>query len=139
MVTLQDTFVTPQGYEAIYLGGKQYLVHRLIAQQNIVNHHDKPCVNHIDGNKLNNQVDNLEWVTYSENTLHAFRTGLRHNHYPKPTRRKKVVAIPLDGTDKLYFESVNEAASKLQIARTQISRCLSGDRKTTRRLIWQYR
>ena len=52
-------------------------VHRIVAKTFISNPDNKPMVNHIDGNKLNNNVCNLEWVTCSENHLHAFKTGLR--------------------------------------------------------------
>lgn len=55
---------------------KQITVHRLVACAFLPNPDSKPCVNHIDGNKHNNQVDNLEWVSYSENSQHAYRTGL---------------------------------------------------------------
>lgn len=51
-------------------------IHRLVAETFILNPLGKPCVNHIDGNKLNNNVNNLEWVTISENTMHAYKNGL---------------------------------------------------------------
>ena len=59
-------------------GAKSYKrVHRLVAENFIPNPYMKPFVNHIDGNKQNNCVDNLEWVNASENRLHAFRFGLQ--------------------------------------------------------------
>lgn len=55
---------------------KHHKVHRLVAESFLENHEEKRCVNHIDGNKENNCVDNLEWVTHSENMIHASKTGL---------------------------------------------------------------
>jgi hypothetical protein len=74
-----------KGYKTITLrkNGKRsngLSVHRLVALHFINNPQNKPEVNHIDGDKTNNHVDNLEWVTKSENHLHAHKTGL-HNCY----------------------------------------------------------
>lgn len=55
---------------------KHHSVHRLVAKAFIANPSDKATVNHIDGNKLNNNVCNLEWNTYSENLKHAYANGL---------------------------------------------------------------
>lgn len=60
-------------------------VNRLVAETFIPNLENKPCVNHIDGNKLNNNANNLEWCTYSENLIHAWRNGLC-----KPRRKTKI-------------------------------------------------
>lgn len=58
--------------------GKRYTrnIHRLLAQTFIENKENLPCVNHIDGNKLNNSLLNLEWVSYSKNIQHAYDNGL---------------------------------------------------------------
>lgn len=52
-------------------------LHRLLAETFIDNPNNLRCVNHIDGNKINNSLNNLEWVSHSENLLHAYKTGLR--------------------------------------------------------------
>ena len=53
-------------------------VHRIVAEAFIPNPYDLSTVNHLDGNKQNNFVDNLEWTTDAENTRHAFKNGLAH-------------------------------------------------------------
>lgn len=53
------------------------IIHRLVAQAFIPNPKNKPCVNHIDGNKENNYYKNLEWCTYSENNKHSYDVGLK--------------------------------------------------------------
>lgn len=70
------------GYKRIMLrfndrSKRTCVVHRLVADAFIDNPHNKPQINHIDGNPLNNNVDNLEWCTPQENTQHAIRTGLK--------------------------------------------------------------
>jgi len=73
------TMITKDGYERAKLnlmgGSKKYSVHRLVANAFIPNLENKPQVNHIDGNKLNNKVENLEWCTAKENVNHITKLG----------------------------------------------------------------
>jgi hypothetical protein len=70
------TTVNNRGYYSVGIRRKTHMVHRLVAQAFIPNPLNKPFVNHIDGNKLNNTVSNLEWCTAAENNEHARLTGL---------------------------------------------------------------
>ena len=65
------------GYQEVLLDKRMARVHRVVAETFIPNPNKLPCVNHIDGNKLNNHVSSLEWCRRSENTLHSFRNGLQ--------------------------------------------------------------
>lgn len=81
--TNRDTYLT---VKISYEDGtkKDYFVHRLVALMFIPNPENKPVVNHIDGNKQNNSVSNLEWVTHKENALHAVALGLRKRGVDAP-------------------------------------------------------
>lgn len=76
-------YLNNKGYSCINLWNKgkcyKYPVHRLIAQLYIPNPNNLPEVNHIDGNPLNNAIDNLEWCTHQYNMQHAWDTGLHIN------------------------------------------------------------
>lgn len=80
------------GYKTINLKGYRnpFYIHVLVAKTFIPNPENKPCVNHIDGNKLNNHISNLEWVTYLENSKHASENNLINRHSEK---RKKQAPI----------------------------------------------
>ena len=75
---LLNPTVSPAGYRVITVGGKTYHLHRLIASVFIGEIPKNMQVNHINGDKGDNSVDNLEIITRSENALHAYRIGLKH-------------------------------------------------------------
>ena len=100
-------YIDNTGYRIVLLTvegkKKNYLVHRLVAQTFIPNENNLPIVNHKDGNKLNNVVDNLEWVTQSENRIHAIKTEISDLAYGK--RNKNQIDINDIETWKQYLDT----------------------------------
>lgn len=109
-------------------------IHRLIAEAFIDNPLTKPQVNHIDGDKLNNSIKNLEWVTVSENAKHAFDIGLRSNKGEKNSQSKLKECDVIE-IRKLYSQGVSqkELASRFKIGQSRISDAVN--RKTWKRLL----
>lgn len=109
---------------------KTLKLHRLVAINFLPNPNDLPVVNHKDGNKTNNKVDNLEWVTHKENILHAHKMGLvdlskGNNHYNtkiKDEEIPKIFKMKKDGL-KNY-----EIAKIYNVNPTTISKILKGKR-----------
>ena len=82
---------------------KIHKIHRLLAEYFIPNPENKPCINHKDGNKLNNSIDNLEWATISENTKHAYANKLERNWW---TKELGIICINLIENYKYNFADV---------------------------------
>lgn len=80
---LKSTYIQTKGYPMVSLDGKSYLIHRLVAEAFIPNPENKPCVDHIDGNKLNADASNLRWVTYHENNSNP-NTSWKNAHSNSP-------------------------------------------------------
>lgn len=89
-------------------------VHRLVAKSFIPNPENKPCVNHINGIKSDNRVENLEWNTYKENTVHAIKNGLFYFNTPKQSINKIPKAGELNGQSLLTTKEVKEIRQKFK-------------------------
>jgi hypothetical protein len=121
---------------------KSFLLHKLIADNFIPNPKKLPQVNHKDGNKMNFEINNLEWCTSSENNLHSFRVLGK-----KPTMKGKFgiehhTSIPIIQFDKNMnfinkYYGAAEAQRKTGICRVNIRSVVKGKYKTAGGFIWQ--
>lgn len=112
---------------------KTFMIHRLVAQAFIPNPKGKPEVNHKDGDRNNNHISNLEWCTSSENSYHAYRTGLAKPKHAKPIRGiNKVTGATVE------FKSTEEAAREIKGNPDAIRSALKGRSKTSAGFYWEY-
>ena len=118
-----------QGYSLVWLSdsGERHgcSVHRLVAKAFVPNPDDKPQINHIDGDKSNNHYTNLEWNTGSENTSHAYRTGLFDGVPKTPVRIVETGEI---------FNSIRECANAINGDPSRVCGCMRGRGHTHRGL-----
>lgn len=122
------------GYKVVKMNGKMKKVHRLVALQYIPNPENKPTVNHIDGNKANNTIANLEWATQAEQQLHAISIGAR-----KDCTNRVQVAQFKDGKLCNVYKSLKDAERQTGIGWTGISACIRGKRKSAGGYQWERR
>ena len=127
-------------------------VHRLVAVAFIPNPQNKRTVNHKNGNKKDNRVENLEWATYGENHKHAYATGLKKVSEAQravtrntgiktcETNRQKILK-PVwrdDGSQRMVFPSVNSAARSIDGNPHAIIACCKGRKANYRGYTWGY-
>lgn len=107
-------------------GKKKYVrIHRLVAEMFIENPNEYNQINHIDGNKLNNNIDNLEWTTNSKNTQHGYDNNMYKNKY-----RCEIKATNKITKEILFFKSIRECSEILNLNRKTITSILKGIKKT---------
>ena len=113
-------------------GTKLFTVHKLVAETFIPNPNNLPCINHIDGNKLNNRVDNLEWCSYSGNEIHAYKHNLKTPLF------KKVNQYDLNGNFIKTWNSIKEANNFY--GTSHISECCNdkSNRNIAKGYLWKY-
>lgn len=124
-----------QGYLRVSVGkGKHIRVHRLVAEAFIPNPYHKEQVNHKNNRKHDNRAVNLEWVTPRENSMLAARDGLI-----KPGVARPVTCISVsDSAVKRTFSNQQEAAEHFGISAKDISKCITGSRKSSHGYYWRY-
>lgn len=127
-----------KGYLNVWLRKNIFKVHRLVAMTFIPNPDNLPQVNHKDGNKTNNKVINLEWVTDGENLLHAYRVLGRKSKRGKEHHHSRGVLQIKDGEVIASFDTLNDASRATGINHSGISLCCSGKIKQFKGFVWRY-
>ncbi len=148
-----NDYLTPQkigGYYSVHLsndnGQKLHRIHRLVAQHFCNNPDNKPIVNHIDGNKLNNHYTNLEWVTYAENSKHAVSLGLnkrvskRVHQYALEDKEKLIILRTFNSRREVaeFIKLESKTKASISSIMKKISAVCTGVRKTTYGYRWGY-
>lgn len=139
---------------------KNFSIHRIVALAFIPNPEGKPTVNHINENKTDNRVENLEWATTREQNTHGTRIARaisntdwaarsaktdyaeiarKHDYYTmNSAQMKKVVQKDCQGNVVRIFDSIGQAARSVNVSPGHIWQCCNGQRKTCKGSVWEY-
>lgn len=122
------------GYKRVTLYSpvkKRFFIHRLVAMHFCDGYQDNLIVNHKDGNKLNNSSKNLEWITRSDNDLHAYKLNLRQLH--PCTFKHRIIAYDLKTSETIkIYDNTDDCCSDLNVARSNVYNCCNGKQKSCR-------
>lgn len=143
------TRIGNNGYYTIILSKKGEIkkidIHRLIAIAFIPNPDNKPCIDHINGDRTDNRIENLRWVTQKENINNPISISkMKKNHHLKNTfgaehpLSKPILQFTLDGKLVRKWDSAVDIKKELGFNNCHISSCCNGKRKTANGYIWKY-
>lgn len=149
------SFLNHKGYPHVVMhkNGKAYskTIHRLVAEAFIPNPDNLPQVNHIDANKENNTVDNLEWISGLDNMRHAYRNGcfkpfsenqkaatMKNILKAQGWNSRAVICLDKDGTEIARYSSITEAHEISGCNVSKIVACCKGHRRSTHGYQWKY-
>ena len=142
-----------RGYPTVTLCNNCYRktvrVHRLVAMAFVENRFNLPCINHKDGNKENNNFNNLEWCTQKQNMQHAWdnklitftvtmRKSVTRTILKESVKQRQKVKCLKDGVVIAVYESACEAARQIKGSQPHISDCCNGKRNTHKGYVWKW-
>ena len=128
------TFVDTDGYETVILNGEKRKVHILIAEEHVPNPEGKKYVIHKDGNKLNNNLSNLEWCSNQQNTQHAY-----NNNLFKSTYRCSIIATNKETGEEKEYRSIRSCAKDLNINRKTLTSILKEEKNNNYNYHFRYK
>lgn len=144
---IKDQLIGTTGYYYVGLSnygkGKSCKINRLVCNEFLRNPLNKKCTNHIDGNKLNNNLSNFEWATHGENNSHAYRIGLKISHLKGKfgadcKKSKNIIQFDMNGNFIKMFHGGQEAARYLGLRQSNISAAAIGISNSCGGFKWMY-